>query len=156
MKRSISPDEIENFIDSTYGTALRIIVSQTVGRHFKSVHYKSSKLICDCVCLNLLFNRNRITPKSADKIITSIRKTDKAFYSNVENVYKTMGDEFGDYAKTVLKSDYSAVISLDMRIPNFIVYVISRDVSDNFVINYDEVFMKAFSYKNLMDSIDNR
>lgn len=153
MNVLVSLKEADSLIAATYGTALRIVASETVGRRFKSVHYKSSRLICDCVCLNILLNRNGITPDSADKILTYVRKTNKAFYSNTESAYKSIRDEFDMYARGVLQANYAETISLDMRITNFIVYVISLDISRRYEFNFDEIFMKAYSYSNLMGAL---
>lgn len=148
MKSTFSENELTRFINASKDSALRMYAAEKVSRYFRSMHYLSSKLICDSVVLNLYFNQD-ITPDSADDIIRGLRRNTRSFYTTVESAFFPIENKFDEYAKTVLGSDYDKVRELNMRTTNYIVYVISLDISKTKIINRKEIYLHAYSYKEL-------
>ena len=148
MKTVIDEDIIFKLTDASVKSRCRAVVSSVVSMCFRSVHYLSSKLICDCVTLNLLLN-DIVTPTSADEIITCIRRRNKSFYTTVDSAYFPIEDRFEEYAKQVLGQNYSNIKALNMRITNYIIYVISADLFNNYNINPQEIYYLAYSYEEL-------
>lgn len=148
MRTIIDEETIFKLAKASLKSGCRAFVEGVVSQHFKSVHYMSSNLICDCVLLNLLLNDN-ITPRSADEIITCIRRRNRSFYTTVDSAYFPIEDRFEEYAKLVLGAKYDEIKSLDMRNTNYIVYVLSTDLFNNYDIYPQEVYHLAYSYDEL-------
>lgn len=148
MKTIIDEDTIFRLADASLKSECRAQVSNAVSMYFRSMHYLSSKLICDCVVLNLLLN-DKITPKSADEIITCIRRRNKSFYTTVDSAYFPIEDRFEEYAKQILGDKYDIVKAMNMRTTNYIVYVISTDMSENYELYPQEIYHLAYSYQEL-------
>ena len=70
---NVSDDMLLRLTEAARKTYFGARVMQVVSRNFKSVHYLSSNLICDCVAMNILLNDGKVTPTSSDKIITAVR-----------------------------------------------------------------------------------
>lgn len=121
-------------------------VANTVSRRFRSVHNMSSMLVCDCILLNLVLNKE-ITPTSADAIITSVRRENRSLYTTVDSAYFPVEDRFIEYAKTILGEDYDKY--KNMRTTNFIVYVMSLDIERTHKINRQEAILLALDYDEL-------
>ena len=150
MKNVVSEDDMNRIIDASFDTMLRTLVAEAVGIRFKSVHYLSSRRIVDAVVLNLALN-DKITPSSADEIITTLRRSDKSLYSTVESAFLPIKDKFDMYAQTVLGDNYIEIEKMYMRAINYIVYVISLDLSRDKRINGREVITRAYTYAELID-----
>lgn len=148
MKTIIDENTIFKLADASVKSICRAYVETVVSRNFKSIQYLSSKLICDCVTLNLLLN-DSITPTSADEIITCIRRRNKSFYTTVDSAYFPIEDRFEEYAKQILGERYAEIKSLKMRTANYIIFVISTDLSDNYELYPQEIYHLAYSYKEL-------
>lgn len=150
MKTVISEEDLTRLANASINSIFRTKVANYVCSHFRSMHYKSSKLICDCVVLNLVLN-DVITPTSANEILLCMHRKNKAIYTTVESAYFPIEDDFIEYAKSVLGEDYSAVRALNMRTTHFIVYVISLDASKRTDLNRDEIYMNAYTYAELAE-----
>ncbi|MCH5157649.1 MAG: hypothetical protein J1F33_00480 [Clostridiales bacterium] len=150
MKNVVSEDDMNRIIDASFDTMLRTLVAEAVGIRFKSVHYLSSRRIVDAVVLNLALN-DKITPSSADEIITTLRRSDKSLYTTVESAFLPIKDKFDMYAQTVLGDNYIEIEKMYMRAINYIVYVISLDLSRDKRINGREVITRAYTYAELID-----
>lgn len=149
MKSTVTDDDIRKIIQGSVGTAFRTAAEAAVGMHFRSVHYKSSKLLRDGVVANLVLN-DPITPYSADGILMYLHRENRAFYSSVDNSYFPIEDRFIEYAKSVLGDEYENIRALDLRTTNFIVYVLSLDLSRRKNLHRDEILLKAYSYDELL------
>lgn len=148
MKTRIDEDTIFKLAEASVTSACRAHVASVVSKQFRSMHYLSSMLICDCVTLNLLFN-DKITPISADEIIMCIRRRNKSFYTTVDSAYFPIEDRFEEYAKRILGEKYNDVKKRNMRTTNYIIYVISIDLSENFELYPQEIYSLAYSYQEL-------
>lgn len=148
MRTRINEDTIFKLAEASVPSACRAQVASVVSKKFRSMHYLSSMLICDCVTLNLLLN-DKIAPTSADEIITCIRRRNKSFYTTVDSAYFPIEDRFEEYAKNILGENYNDVKALDMRATNYIVYVISVDMSCNYELHPQEIYYLAYSYQEL-------
>ena len=148
MKTKIDENTIFKLAEASLKSGCRAQVAGVVSQHFKSMQYLSSKLICDCVTLNLLLN-DKITPYSADEIITCIRRRNRSFYTTVDSAYFPIEGRFEEYAMEILDEKYSEIKALDMRTTNYIVYVLSVDLFDNFDIYPQEIYHLAYSYQEL-------
>ncbi|MDE5592825.1 MAG: hypothetical protein K2I75_02725 [Clostridiales bacterium] len=148
MKTKIDEDTIFKLAEASVTSGCRAQVANVVSKQFRSMHYLSSALICDCVTINLLLNDN-ITPTSADEIITCIRRRNKSFYTTVDSAYFPIEDRFEEYAKSVLGEKYDAVKALNMRTTNYVVYVVSTDLHDNYELYPQEIYYLAYSYQEL-------
>lgn len=146
MKTVISEDDISRLIAASHQSTFRTYAECAVIEHFRSIHYLSSTLVCDAVVLNLALNSD-ITPHSADRIITVLRRRKKSLYTTVESAYFPIEDRFEEYARSVLGDDYNEIKKLDMRITNYIVYVISLDLKKNCPADSREVCLLAYSYE---------
>lgn len=149
MKNNVSDEDINKIITGSVGSVFRTTVEAVVGMRFRSVHYKSCKLLCDCIVANLVLNSD-ITPHSADGILLCLHKANRAFYSSVENSYFPIEDKFIDYAKFVLGDDYDKIVALDLRTSSFIVYVLSLDLSRQKGLRKEEILRRAYSYEELI------
>ena len=148
MNTRIDEDTLFKLAEASVKSGCRAQIANIISRHFKSMQYLSSKLICDCVTLNLLLN-DKITPDSADEIITCIRRRNRSFYTTVDSAYFPIEDKFDEYAKYVLAEKYNSVKSLNMRTTNYIIYVISIDAFDNYNVYMNEIYHLAYSYQEL-------
>lgn len=150
MRTKIDEDTIFILAEASATSGCRAQIANAVSKHFRSMHYLSSKLICDCVTLNLLLN-DKITPTSADEIITCIRRRNKSFYTTVDSAYFPIEDRFEEYAKSILGEKYGDIKALNMRTTNYIIYVISIDMFDNYDLYPQEIYYLAYSYQELAD-----
>lgn len=148
MKTVIDEDTIFKLAEASIKSGCRAFVSSVVSMHFRSTHYLSSRLIGDCVTLNLLLN-DRITPTSADEIITCIRRRNRSFYTTVDSAYFPIEDRFEEYAKQILGLDYNNIKALNMRTTNYIIYVLSTDLFNNYDMDPKEIYHLAYSYQEL-------
>ncbi len=148
MKTIISEKTLLKLADASIKSSFRTHAAVFVSKHFRSMHYLSSKLICDCVILNVLLNDN-ITPNSANEIITSIRRNNRSFYTTVDNAYFPIESKFEEYAKTVLGENYPEIKALDMRNTNYIVFVISKDLKTNCTVDPNEIYYLAYDYAEI-------
>ena len=148
MKTIIDEDTIFKLAEASVTSGCRAQVASVVSKQFRSMHYLSSILICDCVTLNLLLN-DKITPTSADEIVMCIRRRNKSFYTTVDSAYFPIEDRFEEYAKNVLGANYNAIKALNMRTANYIIYVISTDLFDNYELYPQEIYYLAYSYQEL-------
>lgn len=148
MRTRIEEDIIFKLAEASIKSDCRAQVAGAVSRHFKSMQYLSSKLICDCVTLNLLLNDN-ITPYSADEIITCIRRRYRSFYTTVDSAYFPIENRFEEYAKEILSEKYGEIKALNMRTTNYIVYVLSTDLFNNYSVYPKEIYYLAYSYQEL-------
>lgn len=149
MNTAIPEKDIMKIIEASENSTLRTIVNGVICRNFRSTHYVASKLICDGVVADLMLN-DEITPHSADEIVLCIARKHRSFYVTVENAYSSVSERFLEYAKTVLGDDYDDVCDLKLRTANFVIYVISLDLSRK-RLNRDEVYLRAYDYSELMD-----
>lgn len=152
MNDNFTEDLLFRLTNSCKSSALYAYVAEAVTKHFKSMHYLSSTLICDCVLANLAFNE-QITPQSADEIITCFRRKHKSLYTTVAEVYKYIADDFDDYAQSILCADYNSVRAINMPTANYIVYVISVDIKSNRKFDRREPFINAFGYEYFFDDV---
>ena len=150
MMGTVTNSDINRLIDASYDTVMRTLIAETVGIRFKSVHYMSSRRITDAVMLNFVLN-DKITPYSADEIIKMLRHIDKSLYTTVDRAFVPIKDRFDEYAKAVLGDEYGSIENLNMRTINYIVYVISADLSRDRRITGREVINKAYSYAEILD-----
>ena len=148
MKTRIDEDTIFKLAKASVTSGCRAQVASVVSKQFRSMHYLSSMLICDCVTLNLLLNDN-ISPTSADEIITCIRRRNISFYTTVDSAYFPIEDRFEEYAKNTLGEKYDDIKALNMRTTNYIIYIISTDLSENFELYPQEIYSLAYSYHEL-------
>lgn len=149
MKSQIDDEVLLRLAGASSGTALRAHAEHGVSVLFRSMQYVSSRLLADCVTLNLLLN-DKVTEYSADEIIRCIKRSNRAFYTTVESAFKPIADRFAAQAKEIVK-DYDALTAKDLRTVNLIVYVISVYVENRCVINRSEIFSKAYSYEELQN-----
>lgn len=150
MRTKIDEDTIFKLAEASITSGCRARVAETISKYFRSMHYMSSKLICDCVTLNLLLN-DKITPTSADEIIMCIRRRNKSFYTTVDSAYYPIEDRFEEYAKSILGEKYNEIKALDMRTTNYIIYVLSTDLSYNYELYPQEIYYLAYSYRELSE-----
>ena len=148
MKTRIDEKTIFKLAEASVTSVCRAQIANVVSKQFRSMHYLSSMLIWDCVTLNLLLN-DKITPTSADEIITCIRRRNKSFYTTVDSAYFPIEDRFNEYAMRVLRDKYDSVKALNMRTTNYIIYVISLDMFDNYELYPQEIYSLAYSYEEL-------
>ena len=146
MKNTVPDEVLQKIALAARSSTLYAYVADTVSRRFRSVHNMSSVLVSDCVLLNLVLNKD-ITPTSADKIITSVRRTSRSLYTTVDSAYFPIEDRFTEYAEQILGSDYEKY--KDMRTTNFIVFVMSLDISRTHKINRNEVLTLALDFDEL-------
>lgn len=145
--KTIVPDNILHKIAiAARSSTLYACVADTVSRRFRSVHNMSSVLVCDCILLNIVLNK-KITPTSADGIITSVRRENKSLYTTVDSAYFPIEDRFIAYAKDILGEEYEKC--KDMRITNFLVYVMSLEIEKTHEINRKEALLLALDYDEL-------
>ena len=150
MKTVIPEETIFKLAEASLNSAFRAQVAFTVTKRFRSMHYMSSALICDCVVLNVLLNDN-ITPTSADEIITCIRRRNKSMYTTIESAYFPIENRFEEYAKSLLGERYEQVKSMDLRTTNYIIYVLSEEISRNKNLDPQEIYRLAYSYSELIN-----
>lgn len=148
MRTRIDEDTIFKLAEASVTSSCRARIASAISKQFRSMHYLSSMLICDCVTLNLLLN-DKITPTSADEIITCIRRRNKSFYTTVDSAYFPIEDRFEEYAKSILGENYDDIKALDMHTTNYIVYVISSDMFNNYDLHPQEIYYLAYSYQEL-------
>ncbi len=148
MRQTISDEVLIRLINGSKNSMFRTYVEEAVSIYFRSSQYLASKLIGDCVTLNLLLN-DEITPHSADEIIRCVHRQNRAFYTTVEKVFEPIEDRFIGLAKALVE-DFDALLTPDMRKVNLIVYVISLDVSEKHKLDRNDVFMRTFSYEELL------
>lgn len=149
MKTIIDEETIFRLAKASVKSGCRAQIACAVSQHFRSVHYMSSRLICDCVALNLLLNE-KITPTSADEIIMCIRRRNKSLYTTVDSAYFPIEDRFEAYAREILGERYDSIKALNMRTINYIVYVISVDMTENFELYPQEIYSLAYSFEELV------
>ena len=145
MKTVIPEETLFKLAEASLNSAFRAQVAFIVTKRFRSMHYMSSILVCDCVVLNVLLNDN-ITPTSADEIITCIRRRNKSMYTTIDNAYYPIEDRFDEYAKSLLGEKYEQAKALNMRATNYIVYVLSEEVSRDTSLDPSEVYRLAYDY----------
>ncbi len=145
MKTVIPEETVLRLAKASVNTCFRTKVAAAVTARFKSMHYMSSKLICDCTVLNILLN-DKVTTTSADEIITCIRRSNRSLYTTVESAFFPIRDKFEMYARSVLGQRYERVSKSDMRITNYIVYVLSADLTSKFEFDKDEIYYNAYTY----------
>lgn len=150
MNTVISESEIKRLIKAAQNTVAYSVVAECVSKRFRSVHYISSRSVCDCIIANLILN-DEITPSSADEIIMCVRRTRRSLYTTVDSAFFPVKDSFEEYAKTVLNDNYKTVSALCMRATNYIVYVISLDISRRRAIDKDEILLKAYGYGEIIN-----
>ncbi len=150
MSENYTDEDIARIAEASKETVLRTVVYQKVAQNFKSSHYVSSKILCDCIVLNIILNRT-VTPSSSDKIITSVKRIHASLFSSINSAYKTVEDKFDVYARCVLADDYNKIISLKLNTVSFLVYVISFDIIKNCKINRGEVLHRAYTYEEFME-----
>ncbi|MCH5154526.1 MAG: hypothetical protein J1F71_04870 [Clostridiales bacterium] len=150
MKTVIDEDTIFKLAKASVTSVCRAQIASAVSQHFRSVHYLSSKLICDCVALNLLLNDN-ITPTSADEIIMCIRRRNKSLYTTVDSAYFPIEERFEEYAREILGERYDRIKALNMRTTNYIIYVISVDMSENYELYPQEIYSIAYTFEELVN-----
>ncbi|MCH5155521.1 MAG: hypothetical protein J1F69_02855 [Clostridiales bacterium] len=148
MKTTIDENTIFRLAEASVKSSCRAQVASAVSQHFRSMHYLSSKLVCDCVTLNLLLN-DKITPTSADEIIMCVRRRNRSFYTTVDSAYFPIEQSFEEYARSILGDDYKIIKALNMRTTNYIIYVISVDLSKNKQLKPQEIYYLAYTYDEL-------
>ena len=148
MKTVIDEDTIFKLAKASVTSACRAQIAAVVSQQFRSVHYLSSKLICDCVALNLLLNTD-ITPTSADEIIMCIRRRNKSFYTTVDSAFFPIENRFEQYARDILGDRYDGTKALNMRNTNYIIYVLSVDLSENYDLQPQEIYYLAYTMEEL-------
>ncbi len=154
MMRSNIPDSLlYKLADGSKNTCFRAQVDRAVSIRFRSVHYLSSISVADCITLNLLLN-DKITPYSADTVIASMRRKNRSFYTTTDSAFRAISDRFDEYAKQILGDDRESVLALGMRSVNYIVYVISLDLSANAKLNKNEILYTALDYDELREYRD--
>lgn len=147
--KNIIPDELlYKLVDGSKTTPFRAVIDNAVSMRFRSSHYLSSIWLGDCITLDLLLN-DKITPHSADGIITSIRRKHRSLYTTVDSAYFPVSDRFDEYSQHILGDKYNSVRALGMRTVNFIVYVISLDLSNARKFDKYEIIYSALDYEEL-------
>ena len=149
MKTIIPESDIMRIINASTDSTLRTAVNGIISRNFRSPHYVACKLICDGVVANLMLNEE-ITPHSADDIILCIFRNQRSFHVTVDNAYSSVEERFLDYARSVLGDDFDEIRNLKLRNTDFIIYVISLDMSRK-TFNRDEIYLRAYSYDELIN-----
>lgn len=149
MNTSISPIDMKKLIKASKNSVIRTAVADAVSKNFRSLHLLASELICDAVVLNLILN-DTVTPSSANEIIVCIKREYKSFYTTVDSAYKAVEAKFAEYAKSVLGDGYETAAAESIRNVNFIVYVISTDLSRK-NLSRDEVYIKAYTREEIID-----
>lgn len=149
MNYTISPEIMSRLIDASQGTLFRLQIENDVGRRFKSTRYVTIKRLVDGIVLNLLLN-DKITPTSANEALSCVQSHSRSFYLSVEHEYSLIKDKFLKYAADVV-DNLDEILALDLRTVNFVVYVLTLDISKRYKFNREEVFMRAFSYEELYD-----
>ncbi len=146
MKAQISDETLLKLSDAAVGTAFRSYVERAVSILFRSAQYMTSRLLTDCVTLNILLN-DKITETSADEIIRCIKRANKSFYTSVESAFIAIEDKFDSHARSVVK-DYDKLKNSEMRLANLIVYAISLYTVNEYGdrLNDNEIFMQAYGY----------
>ena len=148
MKTIIDENKLFRLAEASVKSVCRAHIASAVSRHFKSMHYLSSRIICDCVTLNILLNDN-ITPCSADEIITCMRRRNKSLYTTVDSAFFPIEDRFEEHAKVILGNRYAEIKLLNLRNTNYIVFVLSTDLKNNYDLYPEEIYYLAYSYKEL-------
>lgn len=148
MKKMFDEDDLFRIMRAGRDCVFGAFVADLITRRFRSMHLMSSKLIADCVTANLVLNAD-ITPRSADGIITCVRKQNRSLYTTVNSAYFPIEQRFNEYAKTVLGDNYDNIKKLDIRPTNYIVYVLSLDMKNNCKADSYEVILRTFSYDEL-------
>lgn len=151
MRKNIQDDTLFRLAEASVSSSFRMHVAAIVTKRFKSMHYMSSLLICDCVVLNILLN-DQITPTSADEIITAFKRKNKSFYTTVESAYYPIENKFELYASELLNDEYEAIKTLGLRPVNYIVYVISAEVCKMPDLYPQEVYSLAYTYDELLNN----
>lgn len=149
MITKISEEKLYEYLENSKSSILYAYAADVVSRNFRSVHYTTSMIVCDCVLLNVALNE-QITPYSADEIIMCIRRRNKAFYTSVDQMLYPIETRFDEYAKTVLGDEYDKVKAMYLRNANFVVYVLSLDLSRNKNCNRRELFLHSTNYTDVM------
>ncbi len=148
MKSPITYEEMQKLLDASVGSIMRNIADEYISKHYYSCRYKSSRMLCDCIVLNLLLF-DEITTESTQSIITMYARHDKTIYTSVKTAFSAIKRDFIEYAKTVV----ALTGEIEYMPPaNLIVYVISRDMSANERrLNRDEIYKRAYSFGELYD-----
>lgn len=150
MKYKVAPEILSRLLDATEGSLFRLHVETSVGLFFKSTRYLTSRRLVDGIVLNLLLNDD-ITPNSGDEVLTFVQSKTRSFYLSVEHEYMLIKEKFLEYAATVV-DNLNDILDLNMRAVNFIVYILSKDISQKVSLDRDEIYLRAFSYRELFEN----
>ncbi len=148
MNTVISQSDMEMLVKGSKNSVFRTVVADAVSRNFRSMHLLASELICDAVVLNLVLN-DTVTPHSADEIVVCLKREHKSFYTTVDSAYRSVDCRFEEYAKTILGENYDIDRAECVRTVNFIVYVLSKDLSRE-KLNRDEVYIRAYPRADIL------
>ena len=100
--RSLIPDcELKRIVDGSRDSDYRIYIDSAVSKHFRNIRIMTSRIVADCVLLNTLLN-DEIVVSSADEIIRFAARENRAFYTSVESIYRSVDRRFEVYAKSVV------------------------------------------------------
>lgn len=149
--RSVIPDcELKRLVDGSRDSDYRIYIDSAVSRHFRNIRIITSRTVADCVLLNTLLN-DVIDESSADEIIRFAARENRAFYTSVESIYRSIDVFFEAYAKTVVGAfDRESTAS---GIARFVIYVLSADCAKNNPVRRDELFRLVYGYDELIKGV---
>lgn len=149
--RKVTDTDIFKMIDAAPQTSLWTLAAELVSKHFRSMQYLASRIICNAVTLDLVLNKS-ITPHSSDEIITCMRRRTRSLYTTVNAVFFPNEDKFEEYAQSVLGNKYDEIKALGLRTTNYIVHVISTDITNNYSFSAQEVLLKTYSYDDICEN----
>lgn len=149
--RSLIPDcELKRIVDGSRDSDYRIYIDSAVSKHFRNIRIMTSRIVADCVLLNTLLN-DEIVVSSADEIIRFAARENRAFYTSVESIYRSVDRRFEVYAKSVVgKFDRDDTAS---GIARFVIYVLSVDCARNNPARRDELFRLVYGYDELLKGV---
>lgn len=149
--RSLIPDcELKRIVDGSRNSDYRIYIDSAVSKHFRNIRIMTSRIVADCVLLNTLLN-DEIDVSSADEIIRFAARENRAFYTSVESIYRSVDRRFEDYADSVVgKFDRDDTAS---GIARFVIYVLSVDCARNNTARRDELFRLVYGYDELLKGV---
>ena len=149
--RSVIPDAVfKRIIDGSRDSDYRIYIDSAVSAHFRNIRVMTSKTVADCVMLNTLLN-DESDESSADEIIRYAARENRALYTSVESIFRSIDDKFDEYARTVVeKLDRERSAS---GITRFVIYVLSVDCARNNPARRADLFRHIFGYDELLKGI---
>ncbi len=152
MSMDFTEENIKMLLTAAPKSVFGRIAAEKIGVRFRSMHYKSSKLVFNGVILTLtLFKEQSI--EATDKVVAYLHRSASGIYVNISSAYLGVKQDFDEYARTVIGSECDLLSRDAMRHAKYVIYVLACDLKNDFDTNKDELFRRAFSYSDYLKYI---